>query len=136
MKFLIYLIISASVTLMLSVSPDLAFASAPSCQDEKVLRKIVKRFNQTEKIYWQGRNLTLTGITDPHLHNDTYLQESPFARQYCHATAHFADHRKRKMHFLIEDGAGFAGVGWNVEYCIHGLDPWKYYDGRCRVLSK
>jgi hypothetical protein len=40
------------------------------------------------------------------------------------------------MHYLIEEGAGFAGFGWNVEYCIHGLDPWKYYDGRCRVLSR
>ncbi|MBO6815170.1 MAG: hypothetical protein JJ891_09915 [Rhizobiaceae bacterium] len=116
--------------------PGEARETFPQCENEKVLRKVVKRFNQTERIYWEERGLSLERISGPHLHNDHYLPESPINRRYCHATAHFQNGKRRRMHYLIEEGAGFAGFGWNVEYCIHGLDPWKYYDGRCRVLSR
>lgn len=118
-------------------SVDLAQAKSkfPSCDDTKVLNKVVKRFNKTEKIYWDHRNLVMTGFSDVHFHSENQLEDSPIARRYCHATVEFENGKDRRMHYLIEKNAGFAGFGWNVEYCIHGLDPWKYYDGRCRVLS-
>ena len=101
-----------------------------------MLSKLAKRFNQTERIYWQDRGLVLSEVTDAHFHSDHQLEDSVFERRYCHGTAHFENGKSRRVHYLIEQNAGFAGIGWNLEYCIHGLDPWKYYDGRCRVLSK
>jgi hypothetical protein len=38
------------------------------------------------------------------------------------------------MWYLIEDRAGFAGLGHNVEFCLVNFDRWKVYDGLCRVL--
>lgn len=111
-----------------------AYYASPSCDSSKVLSKLKSRFNQTEKIYWH-RGHRISRIEGVHLHSAGSNYDSPFDRQYCHATAVFEDGKTRKMHFLIENGAGFAGFGWNVEYCVHGLDPWKYYDGYCRVLS-
>ena len=108
----------------------------PHCESERVLKKVVRRFNLTEKIYWRSRGLVMTGIERAHLHSENPFPESPINRRYCHADAFFEDGLKRRVHFLIEQGAGFAGFSWNVEYCVHGLDPWKYYDGRCRVLSR
>ncbi len=117
-------------------SPAQALEQFPACTSDKVLTKIVKRFNQTEQIYWQERGLVLEAVTGPHQHAHNPFPDSPINRNYCHGDAHFADGRKHRIHYLIEQGAGFAGFTWNVEYCIHGLDPWRYYDGRCRVLSK
>ena len=129
-------------TIALCVFAFLSFPSKagindfPSCSSEKVLKKIAKRFNQTEKIYWQHRGLTLDHVSKPHQHAFNPFPHSPINRYYCHGDAHFADGKRRRIHYLIEQGAGFAGFTWNVEYCIHGLDPWKYYGGHCRVLSK
>ena len=114
----------------------MAFEKFPSCTSEKVLRKVVRRFNQTEKIYWDERGLVLDGISNPHNHTTNPFPDSPINRHYCHGDARFTNGRSHRIHYLIEEGAGFAGFTWNVEYCIHGLDPWRYYDGRCRVLSR
>lgn len=108
----------------------------PACTSERVLKKLVSRFNQTERIYWSHRGKALESIANPHRHAVNPFADSPVNRRYCHGDAVFADGKKRRVHYLIEQGAGFAGFGWNVEYCIHGLDPWKYHDGRCRVLSR
>jgi len=131
--FSLFTLISAAILL---TAPTQAHETFPTCDNERVLKKLVKRFNKTEKIYWDERGLQLNEVTRPHLHNENPFPQSPINRRYCHGTAHFENGRNRRVHYLIEEGAGFAGFGWNVEYCIHGLDPWKYYDGRCRVLSK
>lgn len=108
----------------------------PLCESDKVLQKLVKRFNKTEKVYWSSRSLVLSNIDNAHQHSVNPFPDSPVNRRYCHGDAVFDNGKKRRVHFLIEEGAGFAGFTWNVEYCIHGLDPWKYYDGYCRVLSR
>lgn len=116
-------------------APTVAFERLPACTSEKVLRKIVRRFNHAERVYWQERDLTLDHVSEAHEHQSDLFPDSPINRQYCHGDAHFENGDKHRIHYLIEQGAGFAGFTWNVEYCIHGLDPWRYYDGRCRVLS-
>ena len=108
----------------------------PACHAKKVQEKLIRRFNKTEKIYWYNRGLVLNHIQNSHQHSVNPFPESPINRRYCHGDAVFENGRKRRVHYLIEEGMGFAGFGWNVEYCIHGLDPWKYYDGYCRVLSR
>jgi len=119
------------------IQPAMAFShnKLPACEEQKVLNKIVSRFNQTERIYWEERGFSLSSVTDPHLHAHNPSKGLEINRNYCHGYANFADGSKRRIHYLLEEGAGFAGFTWNVEYCIHGLDPWRYYDGRCRSLS-
>lgn len=117
-------------------SPASAQDSFPACQSGRVLQTLVKRFNKAEKTYWQSRGLVLSDIVNPHQHSENPFPESPINRRYCHGDAIFENGHKRRVHFLVEEDAGFAGFTWNVEYCVHGLDPWKYYDGYCRVLSR
>ncbi len=133
--FLLSSIVSLSF-LMTFVPPASAGDRFPICESERVLKKVVKRFNHAEKVYWQARGLTLSDIANPHQHSVNPFPDSPINRRYCHGDAMFANGQTRRIHYLVEEGAGFAGFTWNVEYCIHGLDPWKYYDGHCRVLSR
>lgn len=139
MKKLLATALLISSALPLQVGTSHAFYTKekfPACTSEKVIKRIVKRFNQTEKIYWEGRDLILNTVAEPHVHNDNATPHSSINRRYCHGDAIFENGKQRRIHFLIEEGAGFTGYTWNVEYCIHGLDPWKYHDGRCRVLSQ
>ncbi len=120
--------------LMQLSSDATAYSGVLDCASSKVLSKVVHRFNRAENEYWI-RGHKMSSIDGIHSHASGSNYDSTFYREYCHGTAHFQDGRIRKIHFLIEDGAGFAGYGWNVEYCVHGLDPWYYYDGNCRVLD-
>ena len=127
---------SVQITPQLLVKSSIAASSFPACDDSKVIKKLVKRFNQTEKIYWKERDLLLTGLSDIHFHADYQLPDSLHDRRFCHGSAEFDSGRTHRIHYLIESNAGFAGFSWNVEYCIHGLDPYRYYDGDCRHLSR
>ncbi len=35
---------------------------------------------------------------------------------------------------LIEATQGFAGIGWHVESCLTGYDPYQVYDGWCNAI--
>jgi len=137
MKKLLVAAFALSALSLSHAQPAYAFSGKelPACEEEKVLKKIVSRFNQTERVYWQERGLALSSVSNSHLHAHNPSTGLQIDRNYCHGTANFADGSSRKIHYLLEAGAGFAGFTWNVEYCIHGLDPWHYYDGRCRVLG-
>ena len=105
----------------------------PECHDEKVLKKIIKRFNYAENRTWH-RGFTLDDIerTRESLGQSTY--ESPIPRRYCRGHALLSNGRHPTVFYLIEGGQGFAGNSFNVEFCISGLDEWNDHDGSCRAL--
>lgn len=134
-----YLLIAFALAANFSTAPALAgfgvHKANPECTSKTVHSKIIRRFHQAENIYWK-RGYRIADIHGTHFHSNQTHPDSPIARTYCHGTVDFADGRSKKIHYLIESGAGFAGFSWNVEYCIHGLDPWYYYGGDCRVIHK
>lgn len=137
MRNLFFTIVGLSLLVFASFAPPASARDTfPGCQSERVLKTLVKRFNHAEKVYWQSRGLILSDIANAHQHSVNPFPDSPINRRYCHGDAIFENGHKRRVHYLVEEDAGFAGFTWNVEYCVHGLDPWKYYDGRCRVLSR
>jgi len=110
-----------------------AFTQFPDCVEHKVLRNITKRFNRAERDTWH-RGVDMLHISNPHGHGHFGFRESPIQRQYCHAYAHLSDGKRRKVYYLIEEGMGFAGFGWRVQFCIPRYDPWRIYDGYCRTV--
>jgi capsid protein len=58
----------------------------------------------------------------------------PIARLYCRADVLLSDGNHRPVWYLVEEGMGLAGTGYNVEFCVDGFDRWNVYNGRCRVL--
>ena len=132
-----FAIISAFLTALFAASYSAhASDNIPACSSPAVVAKVVKRFNKTERQYWSHRGLELSGLSRVHHHRGKGYLDSPLHRHRCHATAEFSDGTKRKINFLIEQHAGFAGFRWGVEYCVSGLDPWHYYDGYCRSIKR
>lgn len=139
---------SASAALL---DPLIRFPSFPQCGDAKVLGKIIKRFNKAEDKTWHRgfyleditrvRERKVLGdgyfeereITDDY--HDTPMHERLVPRRYCRGHAQLTNGRHPTLFYLIEGGQGFAGNSYNVEYCVNGLDPWREYDGSCRVLN-
>ncbi len=110
----------------------------PSCDDPKVLAKIVKRYNWAENHTWQ-RGIDLDDITRAR-ERQTLAggagENSQINRRYCRGHAHLSNGRHPTVHYLIEQRQGFASIGWNVEFCVSGHDRWMAYDGSCRVLRR
>lgn len=107
----------------------------PACTNEKVLKKIVKRFNWAERKTWH-RGFDMVGVNRPHLHHDHGFKASLIDRRYCHGYAHLTNGKTHRVYYVIEQDMGLAGFGWGVTFCVSGLDPWRIYDGNCRVLRR
>lgn len=130
---IIVLVFAAVLAIFSQSATAFAHGDFPACTNEKVLEKITKRFNKAEEDTW-NRGFYLESISRPHGHGQRGFEDSSINRHYCHAYANLSNGRTRKVHYLIEEGQGFAGFGWNVEFCVTGLDPWKIYDGYCRTV--
>lgn len=108
-------------------------SSLPGCGDPKVLSKIIFRFNEADRDLWHHQQsiYKISGIYERSF-EDYYA--SNINRRYCYGGAILASGERRKVYYVIEQGMGLAGFGWNVEYCLRGSDGWYAYDGWCRVL--
>ena len=115
------------------LEPHLNLKTFPQCHDEKVVKRIIRRFNWAEKHTWQ-RGFGLDQVTNIRESSLNEYGISPIPRRYCRGHAHLSNGRHPTVFFLIEGGQGFAGNGFRVEYCVNGLDPWREFDGSCRVL--
>jgi capsid protein len=105
------------------------------CAQDWVLSRITGKFRYQVTHVPNLPNVDLVDFRD--IRQNRYepaLSDSEITRTYCEATAYTSDGRRHAMWYLIEDRAGFAGLGHNVEFCLVNFDRWKVYDGLCRVL--
>lgn len=110
------------------------FRSFPECDADAVLNQIASRFRFSEDRTW-NRGFLIEDITSiKSLRQTTAQRPERVSRRYCQAEAQFSNGRSGKLHYLIEEGAGFVGAGYGVSYCIDGLDPWRVRDGFCRTV--
>lgn len=108
---------------------------ARSCDDEKILKKIERRFRHQVKHVPHLPDVEINGIDRIHQHRYFPAREDrPIARRYCHGTAQLSDGRRKKIWYLIEDHQGLAGIDDNVEFCVSGFDRWNVYNSYCRIL--
>ena len=106
----------------------------PQCDDQKVLRDIIKRFNWAEQNTWQ-RGFGLDDITEVRERTVVAGENEAIPRRYCRGHAQLSNGRHPTVLYLIEGGQGFAGTGHKVQFCVNGLDPWRMFDGSCRAIN-
>jgi len=115
------------------IDPHVQYKTFPQCGDDKVLGKIVERFNWAEEHTWQ-RGFYLKDIIRVRKRLVQSERVSQIPRRYCRAHALLTNDKHTTLYYLIEGGQGFAGNKFNVEFCLGGYDRWNEFDGSCRVL--
>lgn len=113
----------------------LTHKSFPQCDEARVLSKIISRFNWAERRQWK-RGFGLEEVRQPRERTGEEWPGSDIPRRFCRGHAILSNGTHPTVHYLIEGGQGFAGNGFKVEFCVDGLDPWRVYDGRCRVVRR
>jgi hypothetical protein len=112
-----------------------AFNTFPTCDDPKVMAKIIRRFNWAEHKTWH-RGIELDTIQRARHRATLAGGKRLINRRYCRGHARLSNGRHPTVHYLIEQRQGFASIGWNVEFCVVGHDRWHVYGGTCRVLRR
>jgi hypothetical protein len=107
----------------------------PPCDSHEVIAKIKEKFAYAERntFHWGVNIEKVTAIYEsPQV---IRMPKSWINRRYCSGTAWMSDGTRSKVVFLIESRQGFASIGYKVESCLPGYDPWNTYDGYCRSIQ-
>jgi hypothetical protein len=110
------------------------YSSIPSCSDTLVGAKVIEKFAyQDARIIHSG--VTIASLSNPHQTGVGTPWQGRVDRRFCSATAWLSDGKKAEAVYLIEGPylAAF-GLGWHVESCVAGHDPWRVYDALCRSI--
>jgi hypothetical protein len=105
----------------------------PSCDAPGIAARI------SEKFSYQDRHIVHSGvaITGIERMRETGAPgwASRIERRHCSATAWLSNGRKAEVVYLIEGPhLGALTVGWHLESCVTGHDPYHVYDAQCRSI--
>ena len=112
-------------------------AVVPACQDPWVLGKIMARFAEKERAFWQSALfiVEIDRIRETAFRPWARGAPDSIPRRYCSGVAMVSDTRPRTIHYWIGEDTGMIGATWGVEWCVVGLDRnWAYNPG-CRMAQ-
>jgi hypothetical protein len=110
------------------------YAALPECDAPGVLARISEKFaHQDARITRAG--LAITGIDGIRQRALKASGPSLTDRRYCGGTSWLSNGRSSEVVYLIEaPKLGTFSIGWNVESCLPGFDPYRVYDAHCRSI--
>jgi len=109
----------------------------PACQDPFVTGRVVDRFRDRESEYWNS-GLFINAIANPREIAYRPWGSAYVVRRFCSADVYVTDGRRPEgtrhaVYYSVAEDAGFAGIGWAVEYCVTGLDRSLAYAPNCKM---
>ena len=110
------------------------YANIPACDDTSVGARVIEKFAyQDSHVVHAG--VVVTSLSNPRQTGVGTPWQDRVERRFCSATAWLSDGKKAEAVYEIE-GPHLAtfSVGWHVESCIAGHDPWRVYDSLCRSI--
>jgi len=111
-----------------------AYTTLPACDEPSVLARVTGNFA------YQDAHVTLAGLAISRI--DGVRERALKAGgpsltdvRYCSGTAWLSNGRASEVVYIIEGPMkGPFSIGWNVESCVVGHDPWHVYETRCRSI--
>lgn len=111
-----------------------AAGELPACDSASVLSAVSSRQAWAEANTWKD-GVTIATVERVGERHSMYPVFSSIERRYCAARANLTAARPTTLYYVVSAGQGFAGYGWNVEYCLSGHDPYYVYGADCQVLK-
>lgn len=107
-------------------------ADLPACGDPRVLAFISSRFSEREAKFW-GSGMTLVEYSHikPLAWRPWGLDTIP--RRYCYAKVLTSQGTYHRVDYSVREDLGFLGIGWDVNWCVLGLDRNLAYSPSCRM---
>lgn len=106
----------------------------PGCDNTSVLSTLSGRQAWAEANTWKD-GVTIAALERVGERRLVTEGFSAIDRRYCAARAELTAARPTTLYYVVSAGEGFAGYGWNVEFCLSGHDPYYVYGADCKVLK-
>jgi hypothetical protein len=104
----------------------------PSCDSSLALSTIAWRFGYKERRFWASSE-SISQFGD--VREIAFRPWGPdfIPRRFCSAKVRVSESRDTTVYYSIVEKAGFAGVGWGVEWCVVGYDRNLAFAPNCRA---
>lgn len=127
--------LTAAALFALCCSTVMASAGGlPTCDTPSVLSTLSSRQAWAEAHTWKN-GITIAALDRVGERRAMYPIFSSIERRHCVARAELTAARPTTLYYVVSAGEGFAGYGWNVEFCLSGHDPYHVYGADCQVLK-
>lgn len=108
-------------------------AHLPTCDDPQLWRDAQAQFNSAESNYGTT-GVLMNEVISAQQAGAHVKYNGKVGRGWCEARAVFSDGLVRRVKVELGSGLGFAGTGYGLSICVHGLDRHKAYAPNCRAL--
>jgi hypothetical protein len=115
-------------------APATGWDGIPSCAASDVTWKLSEKFAYQDA-HLMHSGLAITGLANIHEKGVGDPWQGRITRRYCGATAWLSNGKRAEVVYVIEGPhLSTFSVGWHVESCVAGFDPFHVYDGNCRSI--
>jgi len=104
----------------------------PPCDDPAVFERIQSHFFQRESEFWKT-GLAIDGFDRVREVGFRTNGLDYIPRRYCVARAHMNDAKLREVTYSIDEDLGIIGFGFEVEWCVRGLDRLNAFAPNCTM---
>jgi hypothetical protein len=106
--------------------------SLPACDDPAVFDRIRSRFFEREAEFWKS-GLAIAGFD--HVREIGFRSNGLdyIPRRYCVGRAIMNDSKLREVSYSIDEALGIIGFGFEVEWCVAGLDRLNAFAPYCKM---
>lgn len=126
--------LTAALFALCSSTVMAAAGELPTCDDTSVLSTLSGRQAWAEANTWKD-GVTIAAVDRVGERRLVTEGFSSIDRRYCAARAELTAARPTTLYYVVSANEGFAGYGWNVEFCLSGHDPYYVYGADCQVLK-
>ncbi len=109
-------------------------AMLPSCESGEVLGFVKERFASREGAFWASP-LQIEGFDRVRQTGLRSWGPSFVPRRFCTARAHLSDRKVRQVNYYVRETIGAFGNGWEVIWCVVGLDRHRTYAPGCEQAT-
>ena len=104
----------------------------PGCADPAVFERIQSRFHAREAEFWKS-GLEIVSLDQVREIGFRSNGLDLIPRRYCTAKAQMNNQSVRDVSYSIDEDLGIIGWGFDVEWCLEGLDRDYAYSPDCKI---
>lgn len=107
------------------------YGNLPACEDPAVLGEITSWFNSREQKFWGPLQVVSYDHVRPIAFRPWGADFIP--RRFCTGHVALNDGSWHRVDFSVREKLGLFGTGWNVNWCVAGLDHSRSYAPNCQM---
>lgn len=107
------------------------YGNLPACEDAAVIGRLTSSFDSREAKFWGPLRIVGFDHVRPLAYRpwgDDYIP-----RRFCSGRVVLNDGTLHRVDYSVRENLGLFGLGWDVNWCVSGLDRHRSYAPDCKM---